>query len=70
MKLYNDYVSENGKRLTINPNQKVVDAIVKRIELRDGYCPCRVKENNDTICPCLDMRKIGHCCCKLYLEKE
>jgi ferredoxin-thioredoxin reductase catalytic subunit len=39
------------------------------LKIRDGYCPCRVEENEDTLCPCKDMREEGHCCCKLYVEE-
>ena len=58
----------NGKKLVLNSNEKIVEAIKKRLVIRDGYCPCRVEENEDTICPCKDARENGHCCCKLYVE--
>lgn len=70
MNLYDSYVSENGKKLVINPDKRIVKAIVNRLNIRNGYCPCRVEETKDTICPCLDMRREGHCCCKLYLEEK
>ena len=69
MVIENIYTAKNGKTLILNPNEKVVNAIRNRLNIRDGYCPCRVEENEDTKCPCKDMRDEGHCCCKLYVEE-
>lgn len=55
----------------LNPNQKVVDAITKRVLANDGLCPCvqetTIKE--DLICPCKQYREIHYCCCTLYVRK-
>lgn len=69
MVIENIYTAKNGKCLILNPNENVVNAIRNRLKIRDGYCPCRIEENEDTICPCKDMREEGHCCCKLYVEE-
>ncbi len=55
----------------LNPNQKVVDVITKRVLANDGLCPCvqetTIKE--DLICPCKQYREKHYCCCTLYVKK-
>ena len=41
----------------LNPNDKVVNAILKRVEMNDGECPCKNYIEND------------YCCCSLYVKK-
>lgn len=55
----------------INPKQKVVDAITKRIKLNEGYCPCDqgTTPKEDTKCPCKAYREKRYCCCTLYVAK-
>lgn len=52
----------------LNPNDKLVNSILKRIERNDGECPC---ENNseDKHCPCSDYRENDICHCTLYVKK-
>lgn len=42
--------------------------IGKLVEECDGYCPCAVERNEDTLCPCKDFREqeSGVCCCGRY----
>ena len=51
----------------LNPNDKTVNAILKRVELNNGECPC---QNNsvDKHCPCSDYRENDMCHCGLYLK--
>lgn len=46
-----------------------MNAILKRIEMNDGECPC---ENNseDKHCPCSDYRESDICHCTLYIKKR
>ena len=51
----------------LNPNEKVVNGIIKGINRCNGDCPC----NNDAEelhCPCSNYRLNNKCCCKLYLK--
>ena len=55
----------------LNPNDKVVNAILKRVELCDGECPCVTDENiprEDRLCPCKSYRENNICHCKLYVK--
>lgn len=60
------------KGTKINPNDKVVSAIRKRLLTTDGYCPCNQRDviKEDTKCPCLKYRTTGECCCTLYVKDE
>lgn len=51
----------------LNPNEKVVNAIIKGINRCDGECPC-VNDGEDKMCPCSNYRLKDYCCCKLYIK--
>lgn len=53
----------------LNPNSKVRDAIIKRINKCGGQCPCD-NDSEDRYCPCSNYRLHDHCCCMLYVRKE
>lgn len=53
----------------LNPNDKVVNAILKRVELNGGECPCH-NTGTDKHCPCSDYRENDECHCNLYIKKE
>ena len=52
----------------LNPNDKVVNAILKRCEINNGECPC-VNNSEDKHCPCSDYREKDICHCGLYIKK-
>lgn len=58
----------------INPNDKVVNAILNRIDKNDGLCPCVHTtgdyEGKDLHCPCTDYKLFGKCCCNLYVRDK
>ena len=58
--------------MILNPNEKLVNAIRKRLAVTNGQCPCisEDKWNEDTICPCKKMREENECCCQLYVNAE
>ena len=51
----------------LNPNDKVVNAILKRCEMNNGECPCH-NESVDKHCPCSDYRERNICHCGLYIK--
>lgn len=53
----------------LNPNDKVVNAILKRVEMNSGECPCHNTGTNK-YCPCSDYRENDECHCNLYIRKE
>lgn len=58
----------NGN-MKLNPDKKHVQKIYDALEKNDGFCPCRVEKNEDTVCPCKKMREENKCCCKLYVMR-
>ena len=52
----------------LNPNDKIVNAILKRCEMNNGVCPCN-NESVDKHCPCSDYREKDVCKCNLYIKK-
>lgn len=53
----------------LNPNEKIVNGILKGINRNNGECPC-ANTSVDKRCPCSNYRKNDHCCCTLYVKKE
>ena len=53
----------------LNPNDKIVNTILKMCEKNDGQCPCK-NDGEDKHCPCSNYREKDICCCKLYIKKE
>lgn len=56
----------------LNPNEKIVNGILKGLKRCDGHCPCHNKYagTDDDICPCKAYREEDYCCCTLYIKKE
>ena len=56
----------------LNPNDKVVNSIIKRIEKNNGECPCvnPGETHEDRLCPCKTYRENDKCCCGLYLKLQ
>lgn len=55
----------------LNPNDKIVNGILKGIDRCNGHCPCHNKYagTNDDICPCKAYLEEDICCCELYLKE-
>ena len=47
----------------------IVNAILKRVELNNGECPCQ-NNSSDRHCPCTDYRDNNLCHCNLYIKLE
>lgn len=55
----------------LNSNDKVVNAILSRIEKNNGECPCLHPENDgDLHCPCDSYILRDKCCCQLYVKND
>lgn len=53
----------------LNPNEKIRNAIINRVESNDGLCPC-ANDSVDKHCPCSNYRELNKCCCTLYVKKQ
>lgn len=56
----------------LNSNDKTVNAILKRIEINNGECPCNNsgKTREDRLCPCKEYIDNDTCHCTLYVKNE
>ncbi len=50
----------------LNPNDKVVNALLQMIERNEGKCPCSGNTSEDLQCPCSNYKNKNNCCCGLY----
>ena len=50
-----------------NSNSKHVEKILENLNKNEGYCPCALLKNDDTLCPCKDKRQQNICHCKLFI---
>lgn len=49
--------------------REIDTSIQEAVKANNGYCPCAVIQNEDTICPCKDFREQtepGECLCGRY----
>lgn len=58
------------KGFRLNPDKKYVDIIMNGLERKNGHCPCRLEDNETTLCPCDEFVSEGICKCKLYIPVE
>lgn len=66
-----DYVSKNCREgFILNPNQKIVQGIIRGINRCNGECPCHHEDDGDKHCPCEQYRIHNKCVCTLYIPKE
>ena len=55
----------------LNDSDKIVNAILKRIEKCNGECPCDNPglTHEDRLCPCKEYRENDICYCNLYVKE-
>lgn len=63
--------------IRFNDNEKVVNAIREGLKKKDGHCPCRLEQTEDTMCMCKEFREQiadpefeGFCHCMLYYKAK
>ena len=52
---------------TLNPDDRVVNSILRMVENNDGRCPCH-NTSAETECPCSNYRLHDLCECGLYVK--
>ncbi len=58
------------KGYRLNPDKEYVEKIMEGIRRKDGHCPCRVKVDETTLCPCDEFVGEGICKCNLFVKEE
>lgn len=65
-----EYVKGNLREgWMLNPNEKIVNGIIKGINRCNGDCPCK-NDSEEKHCPCSNYRTKDKCCCKLYVKQD
>lgn len=61
----------------LNENKEIVDTIREGLRKKDGHCPCRIEQTEDTKCMCKEFREQiadpnfeGYCHCMLYYKSK
>lgn len=56
----------------LNSDDRIVNAIIKRIFKCNGECPCSNpgKTKEDRMCPCKEYREKDICHCTLYVKEN
>ena len=58
------------KGYRLNTDTNYVSKIIDGIERKNGHCPCRVIQDDTTLCPCDEFILKGICKCNLFLKIE
>ena len=58
------------KGYRLNPDKEYVEKIMEGIRRKDGHCPCRVKVDETTLCPCDEFVGEGICKCNLFVKEK
>ena len=56
-----------------NPNEEQYLEATRAVENNNGYCPCQLLKNDDTVCMCKNFvlsKELGLCECGRYLKME
>ena len=57
--------------MKLNPNERIVNAINKRLGVCEGFCPC-ITDSIGKVeykCPCVKAKEEQGCCCGLYIKE-
>lgn len=65
------------EKVRYNDDAAYVEKLLKALEMRGGYCPCRLQRIEDNICICREFREqiadpefSGLCHCKLFYKEK
>ena len=60
-----------------NSDAELVKKILHALEMKGGFCPCRLQKTEDNRCICREFREqiadpefSGYCYCKLYYKEK
>lgn len=64
-------------KITLNPDQNIVDTVREGLRRTGGYCPCRREKKEEYRCICDEFKAQmkdpsfeGYCHCMLYLKSN
>ena len=63
--------------IRLNEDKELVARIREGLQMKDGYCPCRLEKTEDNKCMCKEFRDQiadpnfeGYCHCLLYYKEK
>lgn len=64
-------------KITLNPNEEIVNKIKEGLKKTGGYCPCKIERTEQNKCICEEFRNQikdpnfeGFCHCMLYYKTK
>ena len=64
-------------KVTLNPDEKIVESIKEGLKRKGGYCPCKIPRTEENKCMCKEFRDQindpnfeGFCHCRLYYKSK
>lgn len=64
-------------KILFNEDEKIRDLIREGLMKKNGHCPCRLDQTEDTMCMCREFREQiadpefeGYCHCRLYYKEK
>ena len=55
------------KGCKINDNEEHVNTIIEGLKKKNGYCPCKIQQTPENLCPCDEFIETKHCHCNLWV---
>lgn len=62
-------------KIIFNENRNIVEKIREGLKRKNGHCPCRLEQTEETMCMCKEFREQvadpsfeGYCHCRLYYK--
>ena len=63
--------------IKLNTNKEIVEKIKEGLKRKNGYCPCKLEQSEDTKCMCKEFKEQiadpnfeGYCHCMLYYKTK
>ena len=59
-------------KIRLTDDMELRKEIIEKLKANDGYCPCALVRNLDTVCMCKEFRDMeeGTCHCGLYVKEK
>jgi ferredoxin-thioredoxin reductase catalytic subunit len=54
----------------LTENKELLEVLRQGFKEKGGYCPCKLEDNDDNICPCSEFINEGICHCGFFVEVD
>lgn len=64
-----EYAKNNGYEINKRVEHLILNGFKnKQDKFGERYCPCKIDNIPENICPCLELRTTNHCHCGLFIS--